>query len=65
MRVTAHVGRRLADQPIKQGGDPDEARRARGEAEFLTSCALKVAPNGDEVKKLRDEVVKLLGLKTN
>ena len=44
----------------KQGGDPDEARRARGEAEFLTSRALRLAPNNDEVKKLREEVIKLL-----
>ena len=55
----------LADQALKQGGDPDEARRARGEADFLTSRAQKLAPDNDEVKKLRDEVVKLLGLKTN
>ena len=64
-RVTAHLGRRLADQALKQGTDPDEARRARGEADFLTSSALKVAPNNEEVKTLRDEVVKLLGLRTN
>jgi dipeptidyl aminopeptidase/acylaminoacyl peptidase len=64
-RVTAHLGRRLADEALKQGSDPDEARRARGEADFLTSRALKLAPDNDEVKKLRDEVVRLLGLKTN
>jgi WD40 repeat protein len=64
-RVTAHLGRRLADQALKQGSDPDEARRARGEADFLTSRAVKLAPGNDEVKKLRDEVVKLLELKTN
>lgn len=33
-RVTAHLGRRLADQALKQGTDPDEARRARGETDF-------------------------------
>jgi hypothetical protein len=44
---------------------PDEARRARGEADFLTSRALKLAPDNDEVKKLRDEVVKLLELQIN
>ena len=54
-RVTAHLGRRLADQALKQDSDPDEARRARGEADFLTSRALKLAPDNDEVKKLRDE----------
>jgi hypothetical protein len=40
--------------------DPDEAHRARGEADFLTSRALKLALDNDEVKKLRDEVIKLL-----
>src|SRR5262249_29211885 len=63
-RVTAYLGRRLADQTLKQVGDPDEARRARVEADFLTSRAQKLAPDNDEVKKLRDQVVKLLGLKT-
>jgi hypothetical protein len=64
-RVTAHLGRRLADQAIEQGSDPDEARRARGEADFLTSRALKLALDNNEVKTLRDEVVELLELKTN
>ena len=64
-RVTAHLGRRLADWALKRGSDPDEARRARGEADFLTSRALKLAPDNDEVKKLRDEVIKLLELKAN
>jgi WD domain, G-beta repeat len=64
-RVTAHLGRRLADQALKQGSDADEARRARGEADFLTSRALKLTPDNDEVKNLRDDVVRLLGLKTN
>jgi len=64
-RVTAHLGRRLADYALEQESDPDEAQRARGEANFLTSRALKLAPDNDEVKKLRDEVVKLLELKTN
>jgi WD40 repeat protein len=64
-RVTAHLGRRLADHALSKDRDPDEGRRARGEADFLTSRALKLARDNDEVKKLRDEVVKLLGLKTN
>jgi hypothetical protein len=64
-RVTAHLGRCLADQALKQASDPDEARRDRGEADFLTSRAQKLVPENDEVKKLRDEVVKLLELKTN
>ena len=65
VRVTAHLGRRLADYVLKQDNDPDEGRGARGEADFLTSRALKLAPDSDEVKKLRDEVIKLLELKTN
>jgi hypothetical protein len=64
-RVTAHLGRRFVDQALEQGSNPDEARRARGEADLLTSRAQKLAPNSDEVKKLRDEVVKLLELKAN
>jgi WD40 repeat protein len=64
-RLTAHLGRSLADYALAQGADFDEARRARGEADFLTSRAVKLAPDSDEVKKLRDEVVKLLELKTN
>jgi hypothetical protein len=59
-RVTAHLGRRLADLALRQGNDPEEARRARGEADFLTSRAQKLAPGNDEVGKLRDEVLKLL-----
>ena len=88
-RVTAHLGRRLADlanqppavvfmaqlaqqlkavagpaagQALESGSDPDEFRRARGEADFLTSRAVKLTPDSDEVKKLRDEVVQLLKL---
>jgi hypothetical protein len=64
-RVTAYLGRRLADNALKQDRDPDEARRARGEADFLTSRAQKLAPDSEEVKRLRDEVVKLLELKPN
>jgi len=64
-RVTARLGSRLADQVLNQGSDPDETRRAREEADFLTSRAVKLAPDNDEVKKLRDEVVKLLELKTD
>jgi dipeptidyl aminopeptidase/acylaminoacyl peptidase len=64
-RVTAHLGRRLADQVLERGSDPEEARRARGEADFLTSRAQKLAPDNEEVKRLREEVVKLLNLKMN
>lgn len=64
-RLTAYLGRLLADRALKQSSDPDEARRARGEADFLTRRALNLAPNNDDVKKLREEVVKLLGLQSN
>ena len=63
-RVTAHLGRRLADEALQQS-DRDEARRYRGEADFLTRRARNLAPDSDEVKELRDEVVKLLELKTD
>jgi hypothetical protein len=61
-RLTAHFGRRLADYAVEKGTDPDEARRDRGEADFQTRRALKLAPDNDEVKRLRAEAVKLLQL---
>jgi dipeptidyl aminopeptidase/acylaminoacyl peptidase len=64
-RVTAHLGGRLADHALEQDVDSDEARYARGKADFLTSRAQKLAPDNEEVKRLREEVVKLLDLKTN
>jgi hypothetical protein len=64
-RVTAYLGRLLADYALKQDSDPDQARRARGKADFLTSRAQKLAPDSPEVKRLRDEVVTLLKLKMN
>ena len=64
-RITALLGRRFADYALEQDIDPDQARRFRGDADFLTSRALKLAPDNDEVKKLRNEVVTLLELKTD
>ena len=67
-RLTACLGRLLADQALEEGPDSGEGAenfRARGEADFLTSRAVKLAPDNEEVKKLRDEVVKLLGIKTD
>jgi hypothetical protein len=61
-RAAVHVGRRLADQALEQGIDSAEARRAKAEADFQTRRALKLAPDNDEVKALRAEVVKLLQL---
>ena len=52
----------LADYGLEKGTGPDESRRARAEADFQTRPALKLAPDNDEVKKLRAEVVKLLQL---
>jgi len=64
VRVTAYLGRRLATFSLEPGTDPNEARRSRGEADFLTSRAEKLAPDSDEIKKLRDEVVNSPQLKT-
>jgi dipeptidyl aminopeptidase/acylaminoacyl peptidase len=60
--LAAHFGWGLADYAVKQGTDPDEARRARAEADFQTHRALKLAPDNDDVKKLRGEVVQILQL---
>jgi hypothetical protein len=62
MRLTAHFGRRLADYALEKGIDPAEARRYRSEADFQTRRALQLAPENDEVKKLRGEVIRLLQL---
>jgi dipeptidyl aminopeptidase/acylaminoacyl peptidase len=64
-RVTAYLGRRLAHRAFEQDIDPNEARRARGAADFLTSRAEKLAASSGEVKRLRAEVVNLLESKTN
>jgi len=62
MRLAAHFGRHLADYALEKGTDPAEARRARAEADFQTRRALQLAPENDEVKVLRADVVKLLQL---
>jgi len=64
-RLTAHLGRQLADDAVKTITDPDEARRDKGEADFLTRRALQLAPGNEEIKKLREEVVQLLHLKSD
>ena len=61
-RLPAHFGRRLADYVFEKGTDPDEAGRARAEADTQTQRAVKLASDDDEVKELRAEVVKLLNL---
>jgi hypothetical protein len=45
---------------------PDgDARRARAEADYQTRRALNVDPDNDEVRKLRDEVDKLLQINSD
>jgi hypothetical protein len=46
----------LANLPVPEKTDPDNARRARAEADYQTHRAVKLAPDNDEVKKLREEV---------
>jgi hypothetical protein len=58
--LSAKLGRLIADHAVDKTSDPDEARRARGEADFLTVRALKISPDNSEVKELRDQVVGLL-----
>jgi dipeptidyl aminopeptidase/acylaminoacyl peptidase len=61
-RLTAHLGKALMEQALDKETGADEARRDKGEADFQTRRALKLAPDNDELKNLRAEVVKLLGL---
>jgi tetratricopeptide (TPR) repeat protein len=60
-RLAAHYGRCLADYALAKEIDEDEARRARGEAEFQTRRALKLASDNVEVNKVRAEVATRLG----
>jgi len=59
-RLAAHFGGALADYALAEGTDPAEAGRARAEADYQTHRAVKLAPDNDEVKRLRAEVVKML-----
>jgi hypothetical protein len=61
-RLIAHFGFALANFAVAKKTDPDDARRARAEADYQTHRAVKLASENDEVKKLRTEVVKLLNL---
>jgi WD40 repeat protein len=60
--LAAHFGKALAVYALQKGTDPDEAQRTKGEADFQTRRALKLAPENEEVKKLRAGVVNLLNL---
>ena len=61
-RLVAHFGMALANLAVAEKTDPDDARRARAEADYQTHRAVKLASDNKEVKKLREEVVKLLQL---
>jgi hypothetical protein len=61
-RLAAHFGLALANLAVAETTDPDDARRARAEADYQTHRAVKLASDNKEVKKLREEVVKLLQL---
>jgi hypothetical protein len=61
-RLAAHFGLALANFAIAEKTDPDDARRARAEADTQTQRAVELAPADDEVKTLRADVVKRLQL---
>jgi hypothetical protein len=60
--LVAHFGMALANLAVAEDADPDDARRARAEADYQTRRAVKLASDNDEVKNLRAEVVTLLNL---
>ena len=61
-RLIAHFGLALGNLAVAKKTDPDDARRARAEADYQTHRAVKLASDNDEVKKLRAKVVELLQL---
>lgn len=60
--LTARLGGCLADLAIDPKTDPDEARLAKGDGDFLTRHALKLDPSNAEIQKFSGEVEKLLSL---
>ena len=64
-RLVAHFGMALANLAVAETADPNDARRARAEADYQTDRAVKLASDNDEVKKLRAEVVKLLKINSD
>jgi hypothetical protein len=60
--LVAHFGMALAYLAVAEKADPDDARRARAEADYQIHRAVKLASDNDEAKKLRAEVVNLLQL---
>ncbi len=73
VRLIAHFGLALANLAVAEEteqqrgfpGPPEVPRRARAEADYETRRALKLAPDNDDVKKLRAEVVKLLQINSD
>jgi len=61
-RLIAHFGLALAKLAVTETTDPNDARRARAEADYQTHRAVKLPSDNAEVKKLRAEVVQLLNL---
>jgi len=61
-RLAAHYGRRLTDYAVAKGTDPYKGGSARVKADYQTRRALKLAPDNDDVRKLRVEVAELLQL---
>src|SRR5580704_10265261 len=61
-RLAAHFGLALANFAVAEKTDPDDARRARAEADYQTRRAVNLAPDNDEAKNLRAEVVTLFNL---
>ena len=61
-RLIAHFGLALAKLAVTETTDPNDARRARAEADYQTHRAVKLASDNAEAKKLRAEVVQLLNL---
>jgi WD40 repeat protein/serine/threonine protein kinase len=60
--LVAYFGKALAIYALDNPSDPDETRRARAESDFQTRGALKLAPNNEEIKTLRADVVRELHL---
>jgi hypothetical protein len=59
-RLVAYFGMALANLAVAEKTIPDDARRARAEADYQTHRTVKLASDNDEVKKLRAKIVKLL-----
>jgi WD domain, G-beta repeat len=57
-RLIALFGLALANLAAAEETNPDVARRAVAEADYQTRRAMKLDPDNDEVRKLRDEVAK-------